>query len=347
MNENNFLLINSCRSRQESDDDSDWTEPALQSNIDDIQGDTATQSPQILESPAKGPHHRHTPSQDSCCSNDTLFNLEELVAIEQDKFINKENNDLESNLSDLYTEENINIENKAKTTDALSKNQNIVLIIESDKENTTDNINIIQEHNVQNDLKYKYINDFINNERSNLSINKYIYPLDFLKTNNAPLPSPEDRQWTELHAPFLTCNNDTQENLNLNEENYVNINSNYENINPNDVIPEKLEYVNCTDVIYENTAIPQYINVNHAEKIEPLYVGKLNSDEDHLDEMYEPFTDIRFTGPCDNQLMSTSFSESNDLGDEQDWDSGSDTRSSSSGEFLWKVRFKIRKCYKT
>lgn len=58
-----------------------------------------------------------------------------------------------------------------------------------------------------------------------------------------------------------------------------------------------------------------------------------------FEDLFGPLTDIRFSGPgSSSQIMSTSFSESNDLGDDQDWDSGSDTRSSSSGEFIWKVR---------
>ncbi|KRT78379.1 hypothetical protein AMK59_7934, partial [Oryctes borbonicus] len=56
-----------------------------------------------------------------------------------------------------------------------------------------------------------------------------------------------------------------------------------------------------------------------------------------FDDLFGPLTDIRFSGPgSSSQMMTTSFSESNDLGDDQEWDSGSDTRSSSSGEFIWK-----------
>lgn len=60
-----------------------------------------------------------------------------------------------------------------------------------------------------------------------------------------------------------------------------------------------------------------------------------------FEDLFGPLTDIRFSGPgSSSQMMTTSFSESNDLGDDQDWDSGSDTRSSSSGEFIWKVSLK-------
>lgn len=61
--------------------------------------------------------------------------------------------------------------------------------------------------------------------------------------------------------------------------------------------------------------------------------------EDEVGDAYTPLEDIRFEGPAaDLHLMSTSFSDSNDLGDEhdEDWDSGSDTGSSSSGLFIWK-----------
>lgn len=63
-----------------SDSDSDWSEPNRTSHLEDILiVDTETHTALILESPSpREPINRHTPSQDSCCSNDTLFNLEDL-----------------------------------------------------------------------------------------------------------------------------------------------------------------------------------------------------------------------------------------------------------------------------
>lgn len=52
-----------------------WSESGM--NANDLIDRTETQSPNVMESSAKN-QNRHTPSQDSCCSNDTLFNLEEL-----------------------------------------------------------------------------------------------------------------------------------------------------------------------------------------------------------------------------------------------------------------------------
>lgn len=97
----------------------------------------------------------------------------------------------------------------------------------------------------------------------------------------------------------------------------------------------KYDYVN----ISTNSDAPLYMNIIEKDNVEPIYLEKSEviAETNKYDNVYGALSDIRFTGPCDNQLMSTSFSESNDLGDDQDWDSGSDTRSSSSGEFIWKV----------
>lgn len=474
--------------REESDnevddnDNSDWTEPALQSNIDDAADDTATHSPQLLESPAKEQHHRHTPSQDSCCSNDTLFNLEELVANEQflnnkeidfeenkttnqtqvhinkedTKYIASERNDLEhfhaelaeQNLVNSVNEispfnslqeqrsesrENIDVDQiesnslvKCGATSCEGDNQTHIKL-ENDEafvcepqtkqlnnDNTT-KVDVLEQKD-QIDLKYKYIQDFIKQERFDVS-NDFSKKEDGkcrIKKHNVPLPSPEDRQWKELHAPFLTYNMqnnqsvlDDEKGTLKSKESYVNTSTHsndpdyvnnpsyvntsnltncpsYVNANATNDDVEPVNYINasnCDDILvyveapnYVNAPnfadpsnyveAPCYVNApNYAEPpndiekpnyvnntisrttmdcdgkdiIDPIYVENPIENEERLDDIYGPLTDIRFSGPCDNQLMSTSFSESNDLGDEQDWDSGSDTRSSSSGEFLWKV----------
>lgn len=471
--------------REDSDDDieendnSDWTEPALQSNIDDVADDTATHSPLLLESPAKDQHNRHTPSQDSCCSNDTLFNLEELVSNEQflnnkeddcdeskkkqtDECIKEDGNDVdnetnvveyiyaeatEQSLGDCVTEiaainENVEEIDECVTGENLdadriksnSPNNCDVTSINSDNQthikqencegmdgepreeqlrndnSKVDNLKQID----QNSLKYKYIQDFIRQEKCDV---KKEESRCRIKKQNVPLPSPEDRQWKELHAPFLTYNvpnnrsiTDEDKGTLIKEETFVNVTKNHAN-DPNYV--NTPSYVNSTNIknnpsyvntdpnshnyiepanyvdgnIYADSPVyvdapnyaeppnyvetsiyveaPGYVNApNYAEPpndiekpnyvntpnyvnnrnsqtngkdvIDPVYVENAVESEERLDDIYGPLADIRFSGPCDNQLMSTSFSESNDLCDEQDWDSGSDTRSSSSGEFLWK-----------
>ncbi|XP_050314355.1 uncharacterized protein LOC126748868 isoform X2 [Anthonomus grandis grandis] len=107
--------------------------------------------------------------------------------------------------------------------------------------------------------------------------------------------------------------------------------------------PEQKSPLNLYDEVdientYDYTNIedfkgPRHISIDDKETNE--YITSIDHDE-HDKDMFGVLTDIRFSGPIDNQLMSTSFSESNDI-DEQDWDSGSDTRSSSSGEFIWKL----------
>lgn len=139
----------------------------------------------------------------------------------------------------------------------------------------------------------------------------------------------------------------------------------YENIDGhianNHSVPEVAEYENVsvnkdeTQQFYENDIRNEadYVNIENLDATKDNSIGYkeshdyINSNEQHspliIDEhvrddhdLFGVLTDIRFSGPIDSQLMSTSFSESNDV-DEQDWDSGSDTRSSSSGEFIWKV----------
>ncbi|CAH1129888.1 unnamed protein product [Ceutorhynchus assimilis] len=106
-------------------------------------------------------------------------------------------------------------------------------------------------------------------------------------------------------------------------------NKDYENI-PNQKTP-----------LYENE---DYVNIGNLDQTKDIFINDKEADYiNTIDEntpgedrdIFGVLTDIRFSGPIDSQLMSTSFSESNDV-DEQDWDSGSDTRSSSSGEFIWK-----------
>lgn len=114
----------------------------------------------------------------------------------------------------------------------------------------------------------------------------------------------------------------------------------YQNFNVASDIFNEVDYVNIVNL--ENSKNnAEYLN----EKKDYDAVGceqdenKIISETSHDEDIYGMLTDIKFNGPSENQLISTSFSESNDINDEQDWDSGSDTRSSSSGEFIWKVSF--------
>ncbi|XP_045462798.1 uncharacterized protein LOC123672648 [Harmonia axyridis] len=134
---------------------------------------------------------------------------------------------------------------------------------------------------------------------------------------------------------------------------YVNLNGDaavYENVeNVGDILNEE-DYVNITNL--ENAKISadlekagldgelrcllhQFKSSPKADCIEDdLIIG--NGEEEQDDQLFGVLTDIRFSGPGESHLMSTSFSESNDIQNEQDWESGSDTRSSSSGEFIWR-----------
>ncbi|KAJ8941342.1 hypothetical protein NQ318_004786, partial [Aromia moschata] len=93
-----------------------------------------------------------------------------------------------------------------------------------------------------------------------------------------------------------------------NEADYVNI-INLENAK------NRTEYVNLKEREEHD-----YINIDKVE-------GKFIGNEEGNDDIFGVLTDIQFNGPGDSQAMRTSFSESNDLNEEQEWDSGSDTRS--------------------
>lgn len=97
------------------------------------------------------------------------------------------------------------------------------------------------------------------------------------------------------------------------------------------------DHADCVNVRSDKSAEPEYVNSLDVNMDDLEIYDKVDSTENS--DVYGALADIRFTGPSDCQLMSTSFSESADLGEEQDWDSGSDTRSSSSAEFVWKVIF--------
>lgn len=347
-----------CRQLSDDEDNSEcWDEP----EIPDIE----TQS--VHTSPMRAFQNRHTPSQESCCSNDTLFNLEELTCATTDN----------CNI--------IVIKSESPTNEQQNMNHNKYCVIVDDI-NNSDNVND-SETLVSSEVKEKTqvdcINEFLNNERKNTSLEikkttdeqsmNTVQLLPFLNKNVAPLPSPEDKPWKQLPASLLCFNTITSHtNGQLLTDNHVPDSESPQYVNGITYETTNHDY-NIIDVEYENTKTVQYENLNNIHDIynEADYVNIVNLEnsknisdcnkdchnvnvDDDFDESYDEFiinngdenedndyfgvlTDIRFNGPTDNQLMSTSFSESNDLNDERDWDSGSDTRSSSSGEFIWKV----------
>ncbi|XP_044767099.1 uncharacterized protein LOC123322999 isoform X2 [Coccinella septempunctata] len=107
----------------------------------------------------------------------------------------------------------------------------------------------------------------------------------------------------------------------LNEEDYVNI-TNLENA--------KISADLGKGGSLEGDENPEYVQLD-----DDLIIR--SGEEDQDDQIFGVLTDIRFSGPGEPHLMSTSFSESNEMQNEQDWESGSDTRSSSSGEFIWRL----------
>lgn len=123
-------------------------------------------------------------------------------------------------------------------------------------------------------------------------------------------------------------NTETNEHIYENDKNKSNL---YENSDVTDDRPYKTDvdsyddYVNIVNMENDKNRLER-----DADK--DTYIDIYGHDEN--DNIFGILTDIRFTGPADTQLMSTSFSENND---EQGWESGSDSRSSSSGEFIWKV----------
>ncbi|CAH1170022.1 unnamed protein product [Phaedon cochleariae] len=128
--------------------------------------------------------------------------------------------------------------------------------------------------------------------------------------------------------------NVAEEAKTANEENYYensdinNTEDIYENLNPEEIYDDYVNIVNMENA--KNS-----LEFDNSEK-DVEYMNIFGQDDDvHSEDenIFGVLTDIRFSGPSDSQLMSTSFSENND---DHDWDSGSDSRSSSSGEFIWK-----------
>lgn len=333
--------------------ESDWSEPC---EPDVFVLDTESTSAITHESPYKGPSHRHTPSQDSCCSNDTLFNLEELICAASEA---------EKNVETSFKTKNEHTEQELIINDgSTSENLNLTFVIEpadcdevSEEATLNCELHSDDRQSLENKSNWDVVIDFIWNEKKYSSQHDaYLKPnlneksnIFFPKIQTVPLPSPEDNPWKQLTASLLNYDKVTAQ-MTGNLESADDIVPGYVDIIVQDVAVseqsvckiEDSEFVGCEKKLEENGYGNDFNDLNNLIHIEnaknaleygPFYKEEELSDEENL---YGVLTDIRFNGPGDNQLMSTSFSESNNC-DEQDWDSGSDSRSSSSGEFIWKV----------
>ncbi|KAJ8919682.1 hypothetical protein NQ315_006210, partial [Exocentrus adspersus] len=346
---------------------------------------------------AKGPLHRHTPSQDSCCSNDTLFNLEELTCAAGDA-------DREGELlKDAAGQE---VDNEGASKEAPSTKDGNVEGVDLNRTFVKASTDVLEEDHPKIDTNSSCVNEFIHEEIKHSSEQLVSgsetnsteeNPIVFTKAQVAPLPSPEDNPWKQLPASLLSYDTvisqsnilllpvpqvpevDSPKDLIESEsENVTGVDEESEDSGTKDTshdyenVPVKsAEYENVAEPVYENAkdVQPVYENINETQPLyqnfgnddiynEADYVNLVNLENkknnteyvndknDYMegedkashddDDIYGMLTDIKFNGPTENQLISASFSESNDINDEQDWDSGSDTRSSSSGEFIWK-----------
>ncbi|VEN51034.1 unnamed protein product [Callosobruchus maculatus] len=366
--------LHSPKQENEENVDSDWSE---QCEAEALPQDTGSNSPH--DSPYKGPLHRHTPSQDSCCSNDTLFNLEELIAAEkeadnqsktaQSAGVSEENkqdsgSENVNNTRSEESKENSDSENVNKTD---SENANKTYVIEDEKsEESTLNCNITSETQEVCDPQppKSNIEIFLTQERDHSS-RLLGEPQDHSKSESTeenvplfpvgqvvPLPSPEDNPWRQLPASLLTYNKAIAQTTNpflhdaqpVPETNEDNLEIDESPPETHDSMPElNLDSIENEDV-RDDKEYEDFVNMENAknsleycnltENNEYIYDRTENDNSDD-ENIYGILTDIRFNGPSDAQLMSTSFSESNNC-DDQEWDSGSESRSSSSGEFIWK-----------
>lgn len=305
-------------------------------------------------SPQRGRLNRNTPSQDSCCSNDTLFNLEDLTCISSEP--EKESTAKITEEVTISEKVNETIEATADIVNDLeSKPTDIKCAIDTEIQENDDgslDITVLPTCENQTTKNYDYITEFLEHERKfcfdlkPINLHSDTDHLEFLnKTECPPLPSPEDKPWKQLPASVLNYNHIANMNENFhttvnNLKNTVLSDTEFESNHHNYVNLESKCFIDC-----DETKCADYANVENNKNAE--YVNTRNGFEEEKDDIYSIVNDvddigvlgdIRFTGPGDGQLMSTSFSESNELGEEQGWDSGSDTRSSSSGEFIWKVR---------
>ncbi|KAF5304433.1 hypothetical protein FQR65_LT07963 [Abscondita terminalis] len=349
------------RNSTDSENDEDWPEPYEGSNTPPA--DTETISVPNFESLVQEqPLNRHTPSQDSCCSNDTLFNLEELTngANEQDADKKSEEANKTFTLrSDVTQETDVN-ESKTEEED----DENPLFL------DTTGNLLKINDDVVENGISEDSVRD--EDEMHNKNVMGEETSTSHLINSN--LAETDDKIGPSI-CLNAECICEIENDLNVDNSKICETSVSTlvdgideQNKNENVIKDESVEltdinlFLNCerrnsnledkSDAsVIKDADAPDYINVDHLNqlKMDMDYVNVnelenflninqcdyVNVSKEHDPDIYEALTDIHFTGPSDMQIMSTSFSESVDI-DEQDWDSGSDTRSSSSGEFIWK-----------
>ncbi|CAG9854337.1 unnamed protein product [Phyllotreta striolata] len=286
----------------------------------DWSGKTETLTPEsnsamALESPVRGQFNRHTPSQDSCCSNDTLFNLEELIcaASEADK---------EPELCE-------------KSTDSSESNKTYIQQFLANERTACDctkpnDLNVGSNCNAQADPLNSHGED--SDTDTETSEDHLTYTKDepeVLQRRGDSAEGNLESSDKENVEPAYENSPTVENRAKLEESPYVNVAEDqagpedlYENAGKEDVDPYR-DYVNIVNMENDRNSVDKssYIDIYGHDDDD-------RSDDD--DNIYGILTDIRFTGPADNQMMSTSFSE------EQEWESGSDSRSSSSGEFIWK-----------
>ncbi|XP_063919861.1 uncharacterized protein LOC135134908 isoform X2 [Zophobas morio] len=404
---------------EDENEDSDWSDD--QYGRECLEPEMDCHSGQTLESSIHPePLHRHTPSQDSCCSNDTLFNLEELTyavndserdnnsptlkTYENESQYMEENSHMMQAPSDMMihsmTNEIGNVDEKIVVAETLGEEGT-----KCDSDNSCSGCKTIDISDTVKEVVDKHlVLEFLKSEREHdcVKVNETLeesnsestdHLLPFTNKQVAPLPSPEDKPWKQLPASLLSYDKVISQNMllpapesnelvpepqepmqdkveilyvnvpeesncdlnKLEQHDYANVDKAestecYENVTNLDDFYNEADYVNIvnlensknlaefnnkqiTDIIEDITdcSSPDYGN-NFAQNNDLI----INNEDDERD-IFGVLTDIRFSGPSDSQLMTTSFSESNDINDEQDWDSGSDTRSSSSGEFIWKL----------
>lgn len=264
-------------------------------------------------------------SESSCCSNDTLFNLEELnsapAEIEKkldQPMVSNRKIDLIDNFNNLCDVSNTDLSNILNTT----------FLIEFESSD-----NKSEPPSIQNDSNKFLLNKMLHsktiecNQGHDESCND-ICP-DSPKQNNElkDNSATSGNEITKVETTSLTKFEPTLPVQGLEET---------------EIFSEIYDEDNYDAV---NIDYSQYVNMENAKnniecddsrkESDPINIIETNMNNDD-DNMYGMLADIRFSGPTDSQLMSTSFSESNTC-DEKEWDSGSDSRSSSSGEFIWKV----------
>lgn len=297
--------------RGQCEDDSDWSaqcEAAL---------DTESLSSHTLEVPK----HCHTLSESSCCSNDTLFNLEELnfAPVEVEKQL--EQTSLAINkISNEPHQECFLISSDNQLPDL-----NATFVIESEYSNSSAILNCLEKYTDTTDFLFR---ERMHGETRNLKLDQEAVDHPNGVSNEVVFKESIENG-VLIMSPILGVSEKKDSEITPKcEESECFIDDYVENIYNN----VNIDYSQYVDMENAKNSLEYDGSRKEADYIK-IIDNNPNTDEN---SMYDILADIRFSGPTDSQLMSTSFSESNTC-DEKEWDSGSDSRSSSSGEFIWKV----------